>query len=68
MRTIIFFFVALLAIPIVQIAFGAPPQRAGTPVQIDRSDKIIIAVSKHLRGRDIDFLMAPRPERRLKPS
>jgi hypothetical protein len=65
MRTLIFFFIALLAIPIAQIAFGQRHERAGAPFVIDRSDKIIIAVSKHLRSRDIG---APRFERRPKPS
>jgi hypothetical protein len=68
MRTIIFFFVALLAIPIVQIAFGPRLERAGTPIHIDRSDQIIIAVSKHLHARDIESPMTPRAERRPKSS
>jgi len=65
MRTIIFFFVALLAIPIAQIAFGPPLERAGAPVRIDRSGQIIIAVGKHLRARDIEL---PLTARRPKPS
>jgi hypothetical protein len=68
MRTIIVFFVALLAIPVVQIAFGPRLERAGAPVLIDRSANIIIAVSKHLRARDLDYPAAPRRERRPKPS
>jgi hypothetical protein len=68
MRTIVFFFVALLAIPIAQIAFGPRLERAGAPVLIDRSGQIIIAVSKHLRARDFEFPLAPRAERRPKQS
>jgi len=68
MRKIIFFFVALLAIPIVQIAFGPRLERAGAPVLIDRSGQIILAVSKHLRARDIELPLTPRAERRPKPS
>jgi hypothetical protein len=68
MRTIVFFFVALLAIPIAQIAFGPRLVRAGTPVLIDRSGQIIIAVSKHLRVRDFELPLTPRAERRPKPS
>jgi hypothetical protein len=68
MRTIVFYFIALLAIPVVQIAFGPRIERAGAPVRIDRSANIIIAVGKHLRARDIDYPTAPRPERRPKPS
>jgi hypothetical protein len=68
MRTIVFFFIALLAIPVVQIAFGPRLERAGAPVLIDRSANIIIAVGKHLRARDRDYPTAPRPERRPKPS
>jgi hypothetical protein len=68
MRTFVFFFIALLAIPVVQIAFGPRLERAGAPVLIDRSANIIIAVGKHLRARDPDYPTAPRPERRPKPS
>jgi hypothetical protein len=68
MRTIVFFFVALLTIPIAQITFGPRLERAGAPVLIDRSGQIIIAVSKHLRARDFELPSAPPAERRLKPS
>ena len=68
MRTLIFFFIALLAIPVVQIALGQRFERAGAPVLIDRSSKIIAAVGKHLRTRDIEYPMAPRSERRPKTS
>jgi hypothetical protein len=68
MRPMIFFFVALLAIPIVQVAFGSRLERAGAPVVIDRSGQIIIAVSKHLRARDGELPLTPRAERRPKPS
>jgi len=62
----IVFFAALLAIPVIQVALGPHFARAGTPIVIDRSRDIIIAVSKHLQGRDIGFHAAPRPERRPK--
>ena len=68
MRTLILFFIALLAIPVVQITFGPRFERAGAPILIDRSSKIIIAVGKHLRARDIENPMGPRPERRPKTS
>jgi hypothetical protein len=68
MRTIAFYFIALLAIPVVQIAFGPRIERAGAPVVIDRSTNIIIAVGKHLRARELNSPTAPRPERRPKPS
>jgi hypothetical protein len=68
MRTMIVFFIVLLAIPVVQVAFGPRLERAGAPVVIDQSSKIVIAVGKHLRTRDIEYPMGPRPERRPKPS
>lgn len=68
MRTLVLFFIALLAIPVVQVLFGPQFQRAGAPVLIDRSSKIIIAVSKHLRSRDIESPVVPRLERRPKAS
>ncbi len=68
MRTLIFFFIALLAIPVVQVALGPRFERAGAPILIDRSSKIIIAVGKHLRARDIEYPMAPGLERRPKTS
>jgi hypothetical protein len=66
MRSMVLFFIALLAIPVIQVAFGPRLERAGSPVLIDRSSKIIIAVGKRLRNRDIDNPMAPRPERHPK--
>ena len=66
MRTIIVFFIALLAIPVVRVAIGRPNERAGAPVLIDRGSKIIIAVSEHLRARDIEYPTVPRPEQRPK--
>ena len=66
MRTMIVFFIALLAIPVVQVTIGPRFERAGVPVLIDHSSKIIIAVGKHLRTRNIEYLMGPRSERRPK--
>jgi hypothetical protein len=66
MRTMIVFFVALLAIPIIQITVGPRFERPGAPVLIDRSSKIVTALGKHLRVRDFEFLMVPRSERRPK--
>jgi hypothetical protein len=60
------FFIALLAIPVVQVVIGPRFERTGAPVLIDRSSKIIIAVGKHLRTRDIEYPMDPRTERRPK--
>jgi hypothetical protein len=68
MRMVIFFFVALLAIPIAQVVFGPRFERPGSLVLIDRSSKIIIAVGKRLRTRDIEYPMVPRPEWRPKAS
>jgi hypothetical protein len=68
MRTMIVFFIALLGIPVVRVAIGPRNERASTPVLIDRSSKIIIAVSKHLQAWDIEYPTAPRTERRPKPS
>jgi hypothetical protein len=68
MRTIILSFIALLAIPVFQVAFDQRFERAGGPVLIDRSGKIIIAVSQHLRARDMGYPTAPRSERRPKAS
>jgi hypothetical protein len=68
MRTVIVFFIALLAIPVVQIAIGPRFERTGTPVLIDRSSMIITALSKHLRARDIEYPTGPRSERRPKVS
>jgi hypothetical protein len=64
----IIFFIALLAIPVVQVAVGPRFERSGAPVVIDRSSQIIIAVGKHLRTREIEYPMGPRSERRPKAS
>jgi hypothetical protein len=66
MRTMIVFFIALLAIPIIQITIGPRFERPGAPVVIDRSSKIVTALGRHLRGRDFEFPMVPRSERRPK--
>ena len=68
MRAIIFFLIALLAMPVVRVAFGPRFERAAGPVLIDRSSRIIIAVSKHLRARDIAYPTVPRPEQRPRAS
>ena len=60
MRTITFFLIALLAIPVVQVATGPRFERAGTPIPMDSSSKIIVAVSKHLRARDIEYPTGPK--------
>ncbi len=52
---IIVFFIALLAIPVVQVAFAPRLERAVAPVFSDRSIKILIAVGKQLRTRDIKY-------------
>jgi hypothetical protein len=44
MRTIIAFFIALLAIPVVQVAFAPLLGRTSAPVLIDRGSKTLIAV------------------------
>ena len=66
MRTMIVFFIALLTIPVVQVAIGPRLERGGVPVVIDRSSKIIIAVGKHLRTREVGYPMGPSSERRPK--
>jgi hypothetical protein len=66
MRTIIVFFIALLAFPVVQIAFAPRLERTGAPVLIDRSSNIFIAVGKQPGARDIEYPMSPRSERRPK--
>ena len=68
MRTMIVYFVVLLAIPIVQVAIGPRLDRAGVPVVIDRSSRIIIAVGKHLRTPDIAYPLGAWSERRPRPS
>jgi hypothetical protein len=68
MRTIIVFFIALLAIPVVQVAFAPRLERAGAPVFLDRSSKILIVVGKQFRTRDLEYPMSPRSERRPKAS
>jgi|HubBroStandDraft_4_1064222.scaffolds.fasta_scaffold1112013_1 hypothetical protein len=55
MRTMIVYFIALLAIPVVQVAVGPRLDRAGVPVIIDRSSQIIIAVGKHLRAPELEY-------------
>jgi hypothetical protein len=62
MRTMIVFFIALFAIPIVQVAIGPRLERTGATVLIDRSSKVIIAVGKRLRTRDIEYPTGPRLE------
>ena len=63
MRTMIVFFIALFAIPIVQVAVGPRFERPGAPVQINHSGQVIIALGKRLRPRDIEYPMGPRSER-----
>jgi hypothetical protein len=67
MRTTSVFFVALLAIPIVQLVFDPRLARPGAPV-IDRSSKVMIAVGKHFWTRDVELPSAPKPERRPRVS
>lgn len=66
MRMMIVFFIALLAIPVVQVAIGPRFERPGAPILIDRSSKIITAIGNHLRTRDIEYPMRPRSQRRPK--
>jgi hypothetical protein len=68
MRTMIVYFIALLAIPVVQIAIGPRLDRAGVPVVIDRSSQVIIAVGKHLRTPDIAYPSGAWSERRPRAS
>ena len=68
MRTMIVYFIALLAIPVVQIAIGPRLDRAGVPVIIDRSSQLIIAVGKHLRTPDIAYPSGAWSERRPRAS
>ena len=68
MRTMIVYFVALLAIPIVQVVIGPRLDRAGIPVVIDRSSRVIIAVGKHLRTPDVGYPSGPWSERHPRAS
>ncbi|HWF94003.1 MAG TPA: hypothetical protein VG291_03495 [Xanthobacteraceae bacterium] len=68
MRTMIVYFIALLAIPVVQVAMGPRLDRAGVPVVIDRSSQIIIAVSRHLRTPGIEYPLGLWSERRPRAS
>jgi hypothetical protein len=68
MRAMIIFFVALFAIPIVQVAIGPRLERGRAPVLIDRSNKIISAVGKRLWTRDIEDRLGPRRQQRPKAS
>jgi len=49
MRTVIAFFIALLAIPVAQVAIDLWIERPGPYVLMDRSAKITISVGKYLR-------------------
>jgi hypothetical protein len=60
MRTIIVFFIALFAIAIVQVAIGPQLERTGAPALIDRSNKIILAIRKHLWAPDIEYPNRPK--------
>lgn len=53
MRTMIVFFIALLAIPFSQVAIDLWFDRPGAPVFISQSSRISTAFVKHLRTRDI---------------
>jgi hypothetical protein len=68
MRTMIVYFIALLAIPVAQVVMGPRLDRAGVPVVIDRSSQIIIAVGRHLRAPDIAYPLGPGSERRPRAS
>jgi hypothetical protein len=62
MRAMIVFFIALLAIPVVQVTVGPQFERSGAPVLIDRSSKVIFALGKRLHARDIEYPMRPKPK------
>jgi hypothetical protein len=68
MRTMIMFFVVLLAIPVVQVAIGPRLERSGAPVVIDRSGEVMLAIGKHLRIREIVYPMGQRSEPHPKTS
>ncbi len=62
MRKMIVFFIAPFANRVVQVAIGPQLGRTGAPVLIDRGSKIVVAVSQHLRNRDMVYPTAPRSE------
>ena len=59
MRTMIVFFIALLAIPVVQVASG-PFERSGAPLVVDRNNTIIMTFGKSLLTRDREDPTGPR--------
>jgi hypothetical protein len=63
MRTMIVFFIALFAIPVVQVVIGPRFERPGAPVLINHSGQVIISLGKRLRSRDIEYPVGPRSER-----
>ena len=68
MRTMIVFFVVLLAIPVVQVAIGPRFERSGAPVVIDRSGEVMLAIGKHLRTPEITYPTGQRSEPHPKAS
>jgi hypothetical protein len=67
MRMVVAFFIALLAIPIAQVAFDQWEHRAGPRLLGESRLPVAVAAGKHHKVRDLEFfMMLPRLERRPK--
>jgi hypothetical protein len=68
MRLVITFFIALLVIPLAQVAVDRWIERPGPQVLGSHTGGLFIAGSKHHRSKDLEYLMVPKSERRPKTS
>jgi hypothetical protein len=66
MRIVIGFFIALLAIPITQVAVDRWSDRAGPHLLGEPQSGLTMAAGKHRRAPDLEFFTVPKIERRPK--
>ena len=66
MRMVIAFFIALLAIPMAQIAFDRWSDRGGLQVLGEPRPPLAVVAGKHHRLRNLEFFTIPKHEPRPK--
>jgi hypothetical protein len=68
MRLVTAFFIALLVIPLAQVAVDRWIERPGPQLLGGSGSRLVIAGGKHHRSKDLEYLMVPKSERRPKTS
>jgi hypothetical protein len=66
MRMVIAFFIALVAIPIAQVAIDRWSDRTGPHLLGESRSGLTMEAGKHHRARDLEFFTVPKLERRPK--